>query len=603
MMGLNILLGLLLILVCYHHLIYLPWMIHQGRKLRLSEEALYQPACDNQNPDSFPYISVIIPAYNEAALIEQKLANLLIQDYPANRWQILIGCDGCLDETPVLAQQWKPKFEQANIHFEVHVWRDNEGKSARLNQLLAMAQQKSDLLVSSDVSALLSQDALRQGAQMMSNIEIGAITSHYLLADGTEGEQSYWQMQNHIRHAESELGSVMGCTGAFLMIRSPLFIPLPSDTINDDFMLPMQVLKQGYQIVLSPNINAVEINPNTPQQELTRRQRISAGNLQQLIRCNFLLNPKNSKLAWLFWSGKGLRTLMPFILCLIVLIATIQAIAGQLFAQALLTMGASVFLYACLPLAHIKAPKAKAIHYFVFGYLYALIGMMRFLLGQFRHGWRPPQELSQYQSRATLICKRSADIGIALLTLCLSAPIWCLVALLVKASSTGPIFYRQLRVGEISQSQAKLFYIIKFRSMYQDAEAQSGAVWAQKNDPRITPVGRFLRKTRLDELPQCLNVLRGEMSIVGPRPERPEFCRKLQNALPFYIERTAGLKPGITGLAQVNHGYDQDLDDVRQKLNWDHAYGAALSSPWNWLKMDLGILCKTIAIVILGRGQ
>jgi lipopolysaccharide/colanic/teichoic acid biosynthesis glycosyltransferase len=149
----------------------------------------------------------------------------------------------------------------------------------------------------------------------------------------------------------------------------------------------------------------------------------------------------------------------------------------------------------------------------------------------------------------------------------------------------------------------QLFHLIKFRSMRVDAEQLTGPVWSAQNDPRITTVGRFLRKTRLDELPQCMNVLRGEMSIVGPRPERPSFFHKLETEIPFYTERTYGLRPGITGLAQVNQGYDASVEDVRTKVLYDHAYAMHLLRPLDWLRTDLGIILRTFTVMAFGKGR
>ena len=139
--------------------------------------------------------------------------------------------------------------------------------------------------------------------------------------------------------------------------------------------------------------------------------------------------------------------------------------------------------------------------------------------------------------------------------------------------------------------------------MRSDAEAKTGPVWAQKNDPRLTKVGIFLRKTRLDELPQFINVIQGDMSLIGPRPERPIISDKLETDIPFYTERTYGVMPGITGLAQVNQGYDEDLEDVRSKLAYDFAYSLSLTKPMQWLAMDTKIIFKTIMVMVLGRGQ
>lgn len=199
--------------------------------------------------------------------------------------------------------------------------------------------------------------------------------------------------------------------------------------------------------------------------------------------------------------------------------------------------------------------------------------------------------------------KRVFDFTVATLLLAMVLPLFPLIAAAIKLGSRGPVFYTQLRVGYYTPEKAHLFHIIKFRTMYQDCESRSGACWATENDPRITPIGRFMRKTRLDELPQLINVVKGEMSLIGPRPERPCFYSKLENAIPFFAERTYGLLPGITGLAQVSQGYDTCIDDVRRKVGFDHGYALALSSFKTWLAMDMLILCKTISVVIMGRGQ
>ena len=199
--------------------------------------------------------------------------------------------------------------------------------------------------------------------------------------------------------------------------------------------------------------------------------------------------------------------------------------------------------------------------------------------------------------------KRLFDLFCANLGLLLTAPLFPLIALAIKLDSPGPIFYRQLRVGRQHPDRTELFHMIKFRTMVANAESGSGAVWATQNDSRITPVGNFLRKTRLDELPQFVNVLQGDMSMIGPRPERPEFYRTLEKNIPFFVERIYGVTPGITGLSQVNQGYDTNLDDVRRKLAFDLQYSLALGSTRRWLLMDLEIALKTVATMILGRGQ
>lgn len=208
-----------------------------------------------------------------------------------------------------------------------------------------------------------------------------------------------------------------------------------------------------------------------------------------------------------------------------------------------------------------------------------------------------------YAPTAVVIAKRTMDIGLALTGLALTVLLFPLIALAIKVSSRGPVLFRQLRIGSAGARHTEVFWMFKFRTMRTDAEAATGAVWATENDPRITPVGRFLRKTRLDELPQLYNVLRGDMSMIGPRPERPGFYQKLETAIPYFAERTWGLKPGITGLAQVKQGYDRDLDDVRSKVAFDHAYALSLSSFFGWLLTDLRIMLNTVMVMVCGRGQ
>jgi exopolysaccharide biosynthesis polyprenyl glycosylphosphotransferase len=173
-----------------------------------------------------------------------------------------------------------------------------------------------------------------------------------------------------------------------------------------------------------------------------------------------------------------------------------------------------------------------------------------------------------------------------------SLPIMLLTALAVKLSSPGPVLYRQVRVG----MDGKLFTVYKFRSMQANAEAGTGAVWAVRGDPRITRVGRILRKLRLDELPQFFNVLRGDMSVVGPRPERPEFVRALSEQIPYYRQRHC-VRPGITGWAQINHKYGDTLEDSIKKLEYDLYYIKNISQ-----SLDTYIIFHTLKTMLLSRG-
>jgi sugar transferase (PEP-CTERM system associated) len=197
------------------------------------------------------------------------------------------------------------------------------------------------------------------------------------------------------------------------------------------------------------------------------------------------------------------------------------------------------------------------------------------------------------KSRALAAAKRALDLAMSGAGLVLAAPLMVVVAVLIKLTSPGAVLYRQSRVG----LQGRIFTVYKFRSMFHDAEAQTGPVWATgAADQRITRVGRFLRRTRLDELPQLWNVLKGDMSFVGPRPERPEFVENLIKQIPYYGQRHV-VRPGITGWAQVCYTYGATVEDALQKLQYDLFYIKNLSIP-----LDLYIIVETIKTVILRRG-
>ena len=200
-------------------------------------------------------------------------------------------------------------------------------------------------------------------------------------------------------------------------------------------------------------------------------------------------------------------------------------------------------------------------------------------IGRFHRG----EATALFTKRSSQKLKRLVDLVIALVVSLGAAPVLLIVVLLVKLTSAGPMIYSQTRVGR----DRRIFTIYKVRTMYQDCERLSGPCWSSDNDPRVTPLGRILRRTHLDELPQIWNVLRGEMSMVGPRPERPEFLPELEKALPHYGERLT-VAPGVTGLAQVNLPPDSDHESVRRKLVFDLDYAF---NQGTWL--DLRIIACT----------
>ena len=194
--------------------------------------------------------------------------------------------------------------------------------------------------------------------------------------------------------------------------------------------------------------------------------------------------------------------------------------------------------------------------------------------------------------RQNLLYQRISNMLVAIVGIILCSPFILLTALAVRLSSSGAVLYRQTRVG----LDGALFTVYKFRSMRIDAELATGAVWAQKDDPRVTKVGRFLRAIRFDELPQLFNVLKGEMSIVGPRPERPEFVRALSEQIPYYRQRHC-VRPGITGWAQINYKYGDTFEDTITKLEYDLYYIKNMS-----MALDTYIIFHTLKAVLLSRG-
>jgi len=192
--------------------------------------------------------------------------------------------------------------------------------------------------------------------------------------------------------------------------------------------------------------------------------------------------------------------------------------------------------------------------------------------------------------------KRILDIFLSCVFILILAPLCIILAVLIKVSSNGPVFFSQTRVGK----EGRLFTMYKFRSMRLDAESISGPVWAKSDDPRVTGIGKFMRKTHLDEIPQFLNVLKGDMSIIGPRPERPHFVDKLKSEIPEYQKRLAVL-PGITGLAQVKYKYDESVDDVKNKLQYDLEYIKSLQEK-SWIN-EFKIMFGTLILMITGKNK
>jgi lipopolysaccharide/colanic/teichoic acid biosynthesis glycosyltransferase/cellulose synthase/poly-beta-1,6-N-acetylglucosamine synthase-like glycosyltransferase len=583
-------------LVVYHHVIF-PLLL----ELLASRRRGRRPSPAPLPLEALPTVAVIVPAYNEAGYIAQKVRNLSELDYPADKVRFVITLDGCTDDTAQVIKAALASLPNAQL-FEIADHSDNLGKIARLND--AIGQRKEQIVVLSDASALVFPDALRRTVAHFAAADMGVVCATYRLSNpGSEGERAYWQYQTRIKASEAALAAPLGAHGAFYAFRRDLWKPLPSDTINDDFFIPMRIVQAGYRAVYDQQIVATELEQTTAPMEFRRRARIGAGNMQQLVRLRGLMNPLRGWLAFTFASGKGLRPMVPALLVIGGLsTALLIAISEGGLLKLSLTIGALALAYGIGIRTGFK-PVAW-LRYFFEGHFASGVGAARYLVRDRSQpfSWRPFARDGATLPQSVAFLKRACDIVLSLLILVVLAILIIPLAIIIKLDSRGPVFYRQLRVGLGVRGAPRNFVLYKLRSMTADAEQKTGAIWAKKNDPRITRVGKFLRKTRLDELPQCINVLRGDMAIVGPRPERPEIVQQLETTIPFYIERTYGLKPGVTGLAQVSQGYDASINDVRSKVMYDHAYALRLGSAWSWLKTDLSILLRTITVMVRGQG-
>jgi cellulose synthase/poly-beta-1,6-N-acetylglucosamine synthase-like glycosyltransferase len=309
-----------IVLIVYHHAVYPLLLQLLGKKNRQADPD--DGPGETLQPDELPSITILLPAYNEQQFIADKIRNLAILDYPADKLKIIIASDGSTDSTYQTALDTLREPECQHCNIEVIRFSQNRGKIAILNSLIS--EVKTEILALSDISALISIDALTLAAKQFRDPAIAVVNGHYrLLNPGSAGEQKYWEFQSRLKANEASLGSVIGSHGAFYLIRSHLYQALPDDTINDDFIIPMQIVQQGYRSVHEDGIVAIELEQADASQDGNRRYRISAGNLQQALRLRGLLLPRYRGTAFTFASGKVLRVLMPYLM--------IIALAGSLY--------------------------------------------------------------------------------------------------------------------------------------------------------------------------------------------------------------------------------------------------------------------------------
>lgn len=404
---------LLMALIVYHHVGY-PLLLRliSAYKRRQQPQFDFKPrhftACVGDA--RVPSIHLVIPVYNEAALLRQKIDSLSWLDYPKDKFKVSLFCDGCNDRSVQIARMAAKQFCNLGVVIEVRDFSENRGKVAMVNQ--AIEECRADILAFSDASAILASDTLWRAAQhFIANDNTAVVTGDYsLLQQGSEGEGAYWQYQNRIRAMESDLGAVMGAPGAFYAIRHRLCSRLEPDTINDDFILPMRAVAQGYDAVFDAQLNIYETEPSDLATDGQRRIRISQGNTQQLLRLKRLLLPGLSLFAlpslaagrqrmvrtgvngwvnWMFISGKALRVLMPYCLLLLLLLSAWLAPShwlwtlvylGQLLVYTLVLMA-----QVCdeRGLAHSRILNSKIVRlvsYLFIGHWMGLRGSARYLL-------------------------------------------------------------------------------------------------------------------------------------------------------------------------------------------------------------------------------
>ena len=394
-------------LIVYHHLVYplilKRWSNNADQEKETGEESSKQtsPLLGNQSKNDslistcLPSITIVIPTYNEAEVIAEKIRNLAFVDYPRDRLSIVIADDGSTDATVEIARRAiDEELGLSKKHIQVSSARENLGKVAVLNKVLENV--KSDLVLLSDASALISIDALKIIANHMHDAQIGIVAGTYRILDpGSDGEESYWQYQTRIKQMESATGSTLGVHGALYCFRRALFEPLPADTINDDFILPMTIVAKGFRCIYEPAIVAVELEKVTLQQDQKRRRRISAGNVQQVLRLHALLHPRYGAISFNFISGKFLRVIMPWCLSL-VLICTCLLAANSILAATLLGCQATGYGLALLRQQFPAYPWPKAInliHYLVAGHVANGLGCLRYLLGLHQSKWERVVEI------------------------------------------------------------------------------------------------------------------------------------------------------------------------------------------------------------------
>jgi len=386
-----ILFAVAVFLVIYHHAIY-PLMLKVITKHKKTnklnpviKKRRYMFSAQDKKLNRF---SIIIPAFNEAKFIAEKIRNLSVIDYPSDRYELILLCDGCQDDTHQIAVETVAELACHDLQVQLVNLKDNNGKVAALKKGVAIA--KFDNIVFSDVSALLPVNSLLMLDSHFKNPTVGAVSGGYkFVQKGTAGEQCYWKYQSMVKSRESSIASVLGAHGAFYALRKSCYEDVPADTINDDFLIPMNVIKQGYRVIYEPRVIAIELEQVNLEQDMSRRLRIAAGNFQQLIYLLPLLSPKYGWNAINFASGKALRAVMPFIF-IFIFISNSYLVPIHSFFLSLLACQISLYGLVMIINLFDISPKLNALRlicYLINGYWVALKGSLKYIFGLQEKVW------------------------------------------------------------------------------------------------------------------------------------------------------------------------------------------------------------------------
>jgi cellulose synthase/poly-beta-1,6-N-acetylglucosamine synthase-like glycosyltransferase len=372
-------------LILYHHIGY-PLLLKLIARLRPS---VVSSRSNADAPNRYPSITIVIPCHNEASIIARKIENVARLEYPRESVSVVLVLDGCNDDTRVQAENAIARFSDT-FRWRIAEYRQNLGKVAVLNE--EIAQTTSEIVALSDASAVVNPDALLRAAAHFRAPEVGVVCGTYVLQDNAEpGEQAYWAYQRELKMQEARAAAPMGAHGAFYLFRRPLWTRLPPDTINDDFILPMRMVRDGYRAVYDEKIVATELERTAPGQDFRRRVRIGAGNMQQLLRLISLGHPRRGLTALVFLSGKGLRALMPLILAAATLLsAALAARDEELYAYlflAKLALVLAAMLGSIFPAVG-KAPFVGYLTYAAIGHAASGWGAILLLTGRHTAVWK-----------------------------------------------------------------------------------------------------------------------------------------------------------------------------------------------------------------------